>query len=212
MKYDISIRVTFPEEITSILRKEKQRFITEYGSRYKSEPHITLYLDSYTAEGYPKLLTALRELRVKPFTISLLEPVMKVENNRHRNLYIMNISNKAALHELHDKISELAIPYRSPFIREKTQQELEQRGIQTDGLRESLKAHQIPEESFDPHITLGEIGFDKPQADITESQRNLRSIEGKEIAISGITVFWYGKENGAEKASLLEEVAIPFIV
>ena len=56
MKYDISIRVNFPEEITSVLRKEKQRYINDYGSSYKSEPHITLYLDSYTVEGYPKLL------------------------------------------------------------------------------------------------------------------------------------------------------------
>jgi 2'-5' RNA ligase len=212
MKYDISIRVTFPEEITDVLRLEKQRFITEYGSSYKSEPHITLYLDSYTAEGYPKLLKALRELRIKPFTISLLAPKVRIENDRHRNLYIMDISNKEKLGELHDKIAETAIPYRSPFIREKKHKELELRGIHTDGRRESLKTYNLPEESFDPHITLGEIDFDKSQADIAETQRNLRSIENKEIIVSGITVFWYRKEDGAEKASLLEEVAIPFPV
>ncbi|MDR3548989.1 MAG: 2'-5' RNA ligase family protein [Candidatus Pacebacteria bacterium] len=210
MKYDISIRVTFPEEITDTIRQEKQRFITEYGSEYKSEPHITLYLDSYTTEGYPKLLAELRKLRIKPFTISLLPPKIRIENNHHRNLYIMNISNKEALSELHDAITKIADPYRSPFIREKTRQRLEKQGIHTDGTRESLRTYNLPEEPFDPHITLGEIDFDEPQADITESQRNLKSIENKEVAVSGVTVFWYGKEDGAEKASLLEEIAIPF--
>lgn len=212
MKYEISIRVTFPEEITSVLMKEKQRFITEYGSSYRSEPHITLYLDSYTADGYPKLLEELRGLRMKPFTISLLAPKIRVENDRHRNLYVMEISNKPQLQALHDKVSEMAIPYRSPFMRAKTQKELERRGIHTDGTRESLKNHLIPEEIFDPHITLGEIDFDKPQADIADAQKNLRPIEGRGITISSIAVFWYGKEDGAEKASLLEEVAIPFLV
>lgn len=212
MKYEISIRVTFPEEITSKLRQEKHRFITEYGSRYKSEPHITLYLDSFTAEGYSKLLEALRRTQIKPFAITLLEPKVRVENHRHRNLYIVDVSHKQELHVLHNKISELAIPYRSPIIREKTKQELGRRGILTNGLRETLKKYQIPEEPFDPHITLGEIGFDKTQANITETQKNLRPIQGQEITISSITVFWYGKEDDAQKAHLLEEVVIPFTI
>jgi 2'-5' RNA ligase len=210
MKHDISIRVTFPEKITNVLRQEKQRFIAEYGSSYKSGPHITLYLDSYTTEGYPQLLEKMRGLHIEPFTISFLAPKMRVENDRHRNLYIMDISNKKALYELHDKILEMAIPYCSPFIREKKQKELERQGIHTDGTRESFKKLQLPEEVFDPHITLGEIDLDKPQADITESQKNLASIEGEEITVSGVTIFWYGKEDGAEKAHLIEEVAIPF--
>lgn len=210
MKYEISIRVNFPEEITSALQAEKQRYISEYGSSYKSEPHVTLYLDSYTAEGYPKLLDKLGQLRMKPFTISFLPPKVRVENDRHRNLYVVDVSNKEALCELHEKISTIAMPFRSPFIREKKQKELESKGIQIDGTRESLKAYDLSEELFDPHITLGEIDFDKPQADIEESQKNLKPIEGKEISVSSVTVFFYGKENGAEKAQLLEEIAIPF--
>ncbi len=210
MKYEISIRINFPEEITGVLREEKQRFISQYGSSYKSEPHITLYLDSYTADGYPKLLEGLRNLHIKPFTISLLEPQMRIENDRHRNLYIMEISNEDALRELQHKISILAIPYRSPFIREKTQKELKRLGIDSDGVRKNLEKLHVPEDAFDPHITLGEIDFDKPQADITESRANLKSMEGREIIVSDVTVFWYGKEDGDEKAHLIGEVAIPF--
>jgi len=193
-----------------VLRKEKQRFIAKYSSEYKSEPHITLYLDSYTAEGYPKLLEELRKLSLTPFTITLLPPKIRVENDRHRNLYIMDVSNKEALRELHDKISEIAIPYRSPFIREKKKDKLEREGVHTDGTRESFGNLHLAEETFDPHITLGEIDFDKPQADIAESQKSLISIEGREIIVSGVTIFWYGKEDGDEKAHLIEEVAIPF--
>jgi len=210
MTYEISIRITFPEEIAGILRKEKQRYINDYGSGYKSEPHITLYLDSYTADGYPKLLEKLEQLRVKPFSISLLAPKIRIENERHRNLYVMDVSNKAALNDLYEKISEIAAPYRSPFLRKKKQKELADRGIYTDGTRKSLPTHDIPDEPFDPHITLGEIDFDKPQANITESQKNLRLIEGKEIKISGVTVFCYGKEDNAGRVTLVEEKTISF--
>jgi 2'-5' RNA ligase len=148
---------------------------------------------------------------VKPFIISLLAPKVRAENDRHRNLYIMDISNKEALRDLHEKVSEMATPYRSPFIREKTQKELERRGIHTDGTRDSLKTYNLPEEVFDPHITLGEIDFDKPQADLVETQKNLSAIEAEEITVSSVAVFWYGKEDGAEKASLLEEITIPFL-
>jgi 2'-5' RNA ligase len=212
MKYDLSIRITFPEEIAAALRIEKHRFISEYGSSYKSEPHITLYLDSYTADGYPKLLEKLRNLSIEPFAISLLAPKIRSEKDHHRNLYIMDISNKEILGKLHEEISNMANPYRNPFIRERTHKELERQGIHTDGSRASLEALQIPDELFDPHITLGEIDLDKPQADIAESIKNLSSIEGVEIPISGITIFWYGKEDAAEKMSLLNEVVIPFTI
>ena len=64
-------------------------------------------------------------------------------------------------------------------------------------------------EVFDPHITLGEIDLDKPQADIAEVRENLKQIEGKKIAVSSITLFFYGKESGREKAKLIDEVTIP---
>ncbi len=210
MKCDISIRITFPEDIARILREEKQRYITEYGSGYKSEPHITLYLDSYTEEGYPKMLSELRELRFAPFTIPLLPPRVRVEQDRHRNLYVMEISNKERIHALQKEIARIADPYRSPFIREKTMERLAREGIHIDGTRASYEALHRPEEAFDPHITLGEIDFDKPQADIEISKRNLASMEGKEITVSGVSVFFYGKNEGDEKAKLIEEVEIPF--
>jgi 2'-5' RNA ligase len=210
MIHDISIRVTFPEEIIDALQQEKQRFINEYGSEYRSEPHITLYLDSYTAEGYSTLLDHLRKLTIKPFAITLLSPKIRSENDRHRNLYIMDISNKEMISELSKAITQIADPYRSPFIREKTRERLEREGISTDGTRASFEKHNLLETDPDPHITLGEIDFDKPQADIAESQQHLKLIEGKEIVISSISVFWYGKEEGDEKAHLIEEVTIPF--
>lgn len=210
-KYDISIRIDFPKEILEILQREKQRYIDEYGSQYKSEPHITLYLDSYTVEGYPKLLDQLRTLDVKTFAIALLSPVIRVENNRHRNLYIVDVSNKESIASLHKKIADIADPYRSPYIREKTLERLKRRGVPTDGTRASLaKLGLDSDEDFDPHITLGEIDFDKPQADINLSQKNLESVIGKEIVISEISVHWYGKDDGDEKAHLIEEIVIPF--
>ena len=39
------------------------------------------------------------------------------------------------------------------------------------------------DEEFDPHITLGEIDLDKPQADVADVQRNLKHIEGKKIKL-----------------------------
>lgn len=58
-------------------------------------------------------------MNTKPFSVSLVTQNVRLENDRHRNLYIMEVSHKETLHELHDKLLEMAIPYRSPFIREK---------------------------------------------------------------------------------------------
>lgn len=212
MEYEISIRITFLEKISKALKLEKDRFVAAFGSGYKSEPHITLYLGSYTQDGFPQLLHDLRELRVKPFTISLLEPKVILEEGRHRNLYVVDISNKEELRQLHEKVSEIAIPYRSPLLREKTRQRFEQQGIHTDGTRANLNMHEGTRaaEVFDPHITLGEIDLDKTQADIADVRKNLKQIEGEEIAISSIAIFFYGKESGEEKAKLIDEVAISF--
>ena len=206
MKYELSIRITLPEEIAVVIRQEKQRFVTEYQSSYKSEPHITLYLDSYTKEGFGKLVAELQKLQMAPFTISLLAPMMRIEKERNHNLYFVDIQGKERLRDLHDKILEITKPYRSLFLRDKTQKKLEQRGIHTDGKRESLKDHNVVEEVFDPHITVGEIALDKPQVDIEDVRKNLCSIEGKTIVVSSISSLFYGKEDGEEKFLLLDEI------
>lgn len=210
MEYEVSIRINLPTEISEVLRKEKERFVAEYGSSYKSEPHITLYLDRYTEAGFPKLLHDLRELPLQPFTITLLPPQARREENRHRSLYIMDVSGKEQLRELHETISARAIPYRSPFLRTKARKRLEQQGIQTDGTRESLQVHGTPNESFDAHITLGEVGFDGPQPSLEDIRATLRSLEGRAIEVSEISVSFYGKAEGDETFKLIERVQVPF--
>lgn len=210
MQYEISIRIDFPEDISAILRKEKERFVTEYGSGYKSEPHITLYLDSYTEDGFPQLLHDLRGFRMEPFVISLLEPKARHEERRSRYLYVMEISNKEKVSELHGKVSEVAIRYRSPLLREKTRKRFEQQGITTDGTRERLEAYNFPEEPFDPHVTLGEVGFDAPRPDLAKVQSNLKQLEDKKITITDMTASFYGKQEGDEKFKLIKKVVIPF--
>ena len=130
---------------------------------------------------------------------------MRIETDRHQNLYVMDVSDREKFSRLHDEVSRIAIPYRSFLLREKTRCRLEQQGIQTDGMRVNM-----PEEidDFDPHITLGEIDFDKPQAEITEVRNNLKQIQGEKITVSSIEVFFYGKETGEEKFKLIERVSI----
>ena len=207
-EYEISIRICFPEAIIKILKREKDRFVAEYGSSYKSEPHITVYLDRYTQEGLLQLIHDLQVLRVQPFSFSLLKPEVRREEDRHRNLYVMDVSNKEQIQELHAKVSQVAIRYRSPLLRSKVRQRLEQQGIHTDGTRESLKS--APEaEKFDPHITLGEVGFDEIQPDLADVQNNLKELEGKKIVVSNLVVFFYGKAEGDGKFTLIENVLIP---
>ncbi len=209
MKYEISIRINLPEEITKVLQEEKQRFVVQYGSSYKSEPHITLYLESYTREEYPKLLEALHTLPIKPFSITLLPAEIRSEEHRHRNLYVVEITNKESVHALHNTIKEIADKYRSPFIREKLLARIKEKGLEADGTRAHFETLNWQEESFDPHITLGEIAFGKPQADIKEVRKNIASIKGKQIEVTNITVFFYEKKEGAEKYALMEKTTIP---
>ena len=207
-EYEVSIQICFLETVTKILKHEKDRFVAEYGSSYKSEPHITVYLDRYTQEGFPRLLHDFQELRVQPFSFSLLKPEARRQDHLHRNLYVMNVSNKEQIRELHAKVSQIASRYRSPLLRSKVRQRLEQQGVHTDGTRESLKnAHK--DQKFDPHITLGDVGFDEPQPDLADVQNNLKELEGKEIAVSNLVVFFYGKAEGDGKFTLIENVLIP---
>ncbi len=208
MEYVVSIRISFPETVSKVLKQEKDLFVSEYGSSYKSEPHITLYLDRYTQKGFPQLLHDLQELRIQPFSFSLLRPEARREEDRHRNLYVMDVSNKKQIRELRTKVSDVAIHYQSPLLRSKVRQQLEQQGIHTDGKRENL-ANTHKTEVFDPHITLGEVSLDDPQPDLADVQKNLKELEGKKITVSNLVVFFDGKEDGDEKFKLIQEVSIP---
>ena len=208
MEYVVSIRISFPEIVSNILKQEKDKFVAEYGSSYKTEPHITLYLDRYTREGFPQLLHDLQELRVHPFTISLLGPKVTREKDRHRNFYVVDVSNKEQLRQLHANVSEIAIRYRSPLLRHSVWQQLERQGIHTDGTHESLKGTDVVQ-VFDPHITLGEVSIDDPQPDLKDVQKNLKELEGKNIVVSNLVVVFDGKTDGDEKFKLIEKVSIP---
>jgi hypothetical protein len=54
MEYEVSIRIDFPTNISEALRREKERFVAEYGSGYKSEPHITGWAVFSNQEMSPK--------------------------------------------------------------------------------------------------------------------------------------------------------------
>lgn len=193
-EYSISIRVVFPETISEIIKQEKKRFVAEYGSKYKSEPHITLYLTRYTLsintkEGFPDLIHNLKKLSLKSFEISLLNPKIIVEEDRHRNLYIIDVLGKEQLQELRNRIHIVADQYRKTILGEENQE----RG-----------------KELEPHITLGEIDFDRPQAELAEVQKNVKKVIGERITVSDIVVFFYAKEAGEEKMRLLEEIKILF--
>lgn len=190
-EYTVSIRITLPEDMRAILKKEKERFVAEYKSSYESEPHITLYLARYTEEGFPKLITNLQDLALTTFTFSLLEPRMIPEE--HRNFYCLDVSNQEQLRELHEKISTVASRYQSPLLREKDRKRQEQ-GIS-------------PRQWF-PHITLGEVANDAPQPDLATIQENIASVAGAQVTVSDIVVLFYKKEPDEEKATLIEEVRI----
>ena len=64
-------------------------------------------------------------------------------------------------------------------------------------------------EAFAPHITLGEVGIDDPQPDLTGVQKNLEGLEGQEVTVSNLAIFFYGKEDGNEKFKLIEKVVVP---
>jgi len=193
MEYSISIRINFSETINKIIKKEKERFVSEYGSKYKSEPHITLYLTRYTLsrntrDSFSELIQNLQKLSLKPFEISFLNPKVIIEKDRHRNLYVVDVSNKERLQELRGEVYDVAARYRSNLLGEG-----EERG-----------------KELEPHITIGEIDFDKPQAEIADVQSNLKQIVGEKIVVSNLVVFFYIKEPGEESARLLEEVIVSF--
>ena len=197
-EYAISIRVTFPESISRVIKQEKERFVSEYGSKYRSEPHITLYLnrwtlDRYTKDGLPELVQNLRELSLKAFEISLLDPKVNLNVDRHRNHYVMGVSNKEQLRELRAPVYNVAVRYCNTLLGGKDQ-----------------KPPEEDTEEWEPHITLGVIDLDSPQAELAEVEKNVKQVVGNKITVSSIVVFFYAKEPGEEKGKLVEEVIVPF--
>jgi hypothetical protein len=193
-EYTVSIRITLPDKINTILKKEKNRFVAEYGSSYKSEPHITLYLNRYTEEGFPKLISDLKELSLEPFSFTLLDPIM---NQGDRNHYNVDVSNKTALEEIHLAVKSVASKYQSRLLRKKDQERVE-RGIDLNSIK------------WIPHITIGAVVSTSSQPDLNDIKNNIREIIGENVLISDFTVFFYVKKVGAETAESLAEVKIPF--
>jgi 2'-5' RNA ligase len=211
-EYIVSIRIPFPENLTNVIKLEKNRFVTEYQSSYKSDPHITLYLARYTKEGFQRLMQDLRELSLEPFSISLLDPKLIFNEGLHRNFYIIDVSNKEKLQELHAQILNVAAQYRSPLVRKKDQKRLEQ-GLYNDAERENLQLYGYAGvlDLFNPHITLGGIDIGSLQPELKEVKDNLKSIVGEKITVSELAIFFYETEADG-KTKLIEELAIPFSV
>ena len=205
-EYEISIRIDFPADINKAILKEKERFVAEYGSPYKSEPHITLYLDRYTEEGFSLLIHDLKELHMEHFSVTLLDVKRNLDQDLHRNLYVVDISNKKRVRQLHNKKQGIAVKYHSPFLREKVRKQLEKQGVVTNGKRENLPSRP---KDFDPHITLGEVDLSAQQPDLAEVQENVKDLNGVKILVSSFSAALYGKETGEEKFKLIEKTIVP---
>jgi 2'-5' RNA ligase len=211
MEYVISIRIDFPDAISAILRQEKERFVAKYGSKYGSEPHITLYLDRYTPEGYSKLVEDLKEIRIRPFVITLLQPKIIFVEERQSNHYVLGVSGEEGLKLLQGKVSEIARRYESPSMRSRVTERLKQQGVQTDGTRESM-AGVMQDEIFDPHITLGDVAADEPQPDLKDIRTRLKKLGGEEIIVSSIIVVFDGKKESDKMFKSVEKFCYSFDV
>ncbi len=210
MEYIISIRINLPEEIIAVIKKEKQDFNAKYGGGYHSDPHITLYLSSYTKEGFSKLLKDLNLTSFHPFTISLLTPTLLQEGTR-RKLFVVDISNKEQFYALHTKVLEVARQYRSPRYRDKDQERLDQ-GLYSDEEKKNLArcGYARSYALFEPHITIGEVPPDIDPQDLENICSRLKQIEGEQILIKAMVIYLHRKENTKTKAIMLEEVVVPF--
>lgn len=196
MEYaEISIRVTLPEDINEVLLREKNRFVSEYGSTLKSAPHITLYLGRYTDEGFHQLMEGLKELALEPTSFLILG--LKVILGEHSNSYEVDVSNHEELAALHTKVSEVASRYQSPLLRERDQKRLE-------------KGIPLNNGSWTPHISLGSTLVDGPQPNREEVEQNIKSVVGRQVDVSSMTVFFYGKKKGEEKNKIVEEIKVDF--
>lgn len=195
--FEVSIRITLPPDVSEILTREKKRLVDLFGSKYKSAPHITLYLARYTKEGVEKLPDELQKLTAALFTFTFTLGTVKKLTGKSGFHYVMEVSDKEHFIHIHDEISLLASPYRSDLLRTSDQKRVQQ-GIP------------LEDWSFDPHITLGAVPFGSPQPDVAEVCENTGAVIGKEITASNFTVFFFGKpEDNDEPSQLLEEINFP---
>jgi len=107
MEYILTIQIRFPLRVEKVLKQEKNRFVKIYGSGYRSEPHITLYLGRYTKPGFHKLIPALQKIEEKRFTISLQKPESVIKK-KGRKFFFVGIANNKKLSLLHKKVLSAA--------------------------------------------------------------------------------------------------------
>lgn len=192
---ELSIRVTLPPEVGSVIKKEKDRFVAEYGSKYKSDPHITLYLARYTPEGLEKLPADLEGFAYEPFSFTLLEPSVSERDGKY--FYAIEVSGEAQLTGLHNRISEIASRYESSLLRDSDEARVAQ-GIP------------LAPRPFAPHITLGAVSSEISQPSLADVRGNLASVLGFQIPVTEVTAFFYGKEAGEKSIQKMRTVVTPF--
>lgn len=212
MEYILSVRIPFPQTINKVLKREKDRFVAKYGSSYKSEPHITLYLGRYTKQGFSKLIPDLLSLSIKQFSVFLLKPKMTLGKEFQHKFFFVDISNKKELYALHVAVLKLTVRYRSPLLRKKDQQRL-RTGLYGKAERNNLSRYGCVHvlQLFEPHITLGEVGVNEKQPALADVQKNLKSIKGARFSVSNFTALLHEKRNNKEGAKLVKEVKIKLL-
>jgi 2'-5' RNA ligase len=209
MEYLLTIRIDLPSSIAKVIRREKLRFVTRYGSSYKSEPHITLYLGRSTKTGFPKLVRALRQLPLRQGAVSVRAPRTVIKGRPQRKSFFVAISNAETLRALHAAILPTAARFRSAYLRRKDQVRLRKGLLGAEELR-NLRRYGYADvlRLFEPHITIGRVDAADPRPKLAEVRKNLKPIEGKMLPVSTLTVLLYAKKSPTEAAKEIERTKI----
>ncbi len=171
----IGVHIPLPKKWVREIQQLSKRLNLPYESYYGLPPHITLHLARIEKNGFPRLVSSIAKLPVKPFTVRLTSLMCDTQSRRVPIFIAKKIYKSRALLHLHERIVLETNAVRGGLIRTKDLKRI-QEGLYTK--EEIAYIHKygylLVMKNYMPHISLGAIHGSVSKTQQREIQKTIR--------------------------------------
>lgn len=197
METDIVVYLELPSKLQRDINRAKRAFVRR-GSKYRSKPHLTLYLARFNKLNAEKLADKLKETNLKKFNFTITSV------KRRRKFFYINVGRSKTIVDLHKKILKLATPLRSRKMRSNDVKRLREGKFSARELRLLRKyGATMVNDRFSSHITLGSASLDIPGSELKDLEKRVKKtlscVKGKYPAGKIVLIFIKRPELGSNK-------------
>ncbi len=171
----IGVHIPLPKKLVREIQKLSKRLNFPYQSYYGLPPHITLHLARIEKNGFPRLVSSIAKLPVKPFSVRLTSLMCDTKSRRVPIFIAKKIYKSQTLLHFHERIVHATNTVRSGLIRTKDLKRI-QEGLYTK--EEIAYIHKygylLVMKNYVPHISLGAIHEPTSKTQQRQIQKTIR--------------------------------------